>query len=109
MRETTQALDEDRRQLSQERDGLQAELAALRAAQRAGGAGRRPAGRPRGESKRAQLIEAYEALAGTDARYGDRSKASQVARELAAEVGMEWGSARGVLYRHLDARAEASS
>ena len=60
-------------------------------------------------SKRAQLIEAYEALAGIDARYGDRTKASQVAKELAAKVGMQWGSARTVLYRHLDARAEASS
>ena len=72
------------------------------------GRGDRPAG-PRGESKRAQLISAYEALQGTDARYGDRSKASQVARELAAEVGMQWGSARTALYRHLDARAEDSS
>ena len=63
----------------------------------------------RGTSKRAQLIEAYEAMAGIDARYGDRTKASQVAKELAAEVGMQWGSARTALYRHLDARAEASS
>ena len=71
----------------------------------------RPGGadRPRGASKRAQLIEAYEALRGKDARYGDRSKASQVARELAAKIGMQWGSARTALYRHLDARAEASS
>ena len=36
-------------------------------------------------------------------------RSSQVARELAAEVGMQWGSARTALYRHLDARAEASS
>ena len=62
---------------------------------------------PRGTSKSAQLIKAYEALNGTDARYGDRSKASQVAKELAAEVGMQWGSARSVLYRHLDARGGA--
>ncbi len=68
----------------------------------------RPPG-PRKTSKRAQLIEAYEALNGTDVRYGDRSKASQVAKELATEAGMQWGSARSVLYRHLDARAEASS
>ena len=59
-------------------------------------------------SKSSQLIKAYEALAGTDARYGDRSKASQVAKELAAQVGMQWGSARSVLYRHLDARGGAS-
>jgi hypothetical protein len=62
----------------------------------------------RGISKRAQLIEAYEALAGIDDRYGDRTKASQVAKELAAKVGMQWGSARSVLYRHLDARGGAS-
>jgi hypothetical protein len=69
----------------------------------------RPAGpaRPRGGSKRAQLIAAYEALAGIDARYGDRSKASQVARELAAEAGMQWGSARTALYRHLDGKASS--
>jgi len=65
--------------------------------------------RARGTSKSSLLIEAYEALAGVDARYGDRTKASQVAKELAAKVGMQWGSARSVLYRHLDARAEASS
>ena len=63
----------------------------------------------RGASKSAQLIEAYEALAGVDDRYGDRTKASQVAKELAVKAGMQWGSARSVLYRHLDARAEASS
>ena len=74
---------------------------------RRGAPGDRPAG-PRGGSKRAQLIEAYEALAGTDSRYGDRSKASQVARELAAEVGMQWGSARGYLYRHLDGKGASS-
>ena len=58
-------------------------------------------------SKRAQLIEAYEALAGIDDRYGDRTKASQVAKELGAKVGMQWGSARSVLYRHLDAQGGA--
>ena len=63
--------------------------------------------RPRRASKCAQLIEAYEALAGIDARYGDRTKASQVAKELAVKVGMQWGSARSVLYRHLDARGGA--
>ena len=61
----------------------------------------------RGTSKRAQLIAAYEALAGIDDRYGDRTKASQVAKDLAAEVGMQWGSARSVLYRHLDAQGGA--
>jgi hypothetical protein len=64
---------------------------------------RQPSGR-RGESKSAQLIGAYEDLNGTDDRYGDRSKASQVAQELAAQVGMQWGSARTVLYRHIDSK-----
>lgn len=63
--------------------------------------------RPRGQSKRARLIEAYEALKGTDPRYGDRSAASQVARELAEQVGLEWGSARTYLYRHLDGQASS--
>jgi len=63
--------------------------------------------RTNGESKRARLIEAYEALRGKDARFGVRSKASEVARELAPGVGLAWGSARSYLYRYLD--AEASS
>jgi hypothetical protein len=67
-------------------------------------AGRRPAG-DRPESKRAQLIKAYEALRGQDPRFGVRSKASEVARELATDVGLEWGSARSYLYRHLDTEA----
>ena len=74
--------------------------------------GRRPADRAdqaRGTSKRAQLIEAYEAMNGTDARYGDRSQVSPIARELAPGAGLAWSSARTSLYRHLDARAEASS
>ena len=65
-------------------------------------------GRPRGGSKRAQLIEAYEALRGKDARFGVRAKASEVARELAPGAGLAWGSARGYLYRHLDAQGGAS-
>jgi len=68
--------------------------------------GRSPAG-PRGGSKRSQLIRAYEALQGTDPRFGVRSKASEVARELAPGAGLAWGSARSYLYRYLD--AEASS
>ena len=111
MREAMQAADADCRQAARERDEVLAKLTAAQATKpRAITAGQKPAPtRARGASKGAQLVKAYEALAGTDARYGDRSKASQVARELAAEVGMQWGSARTVLYRHLDARAEATS
>ena len=58
-----------------------------------------------GESKRAQLVRAYEALQGKDPRFGLRAKASEVARELAPAVGLEWGSARSYLYRYLDAEA----
>ena len=68
--------------------------------------GDRPAG-PRGGSKRAQLVEAYEALQGKDARYGDRSKVSQVARELAPGASLAWSSARTSLYRHLDGKASS--
>jgi hypothetical protein len=62
---------------------------------------------PREGSKRAQLIKAYEALNGKDPRYGDRSAVSPVAHELAETVGLEWGSARTYLYRHLDGQASA--
>jgi hypothetical protein len=56
-------------------------------------------------SKRAQLIKAYEAMQGKDPRFGLRAKASEVARELAPTVELEWGSARSYLYRYLDAEA----
>ena len=62
---------------------------------------------PRGGSKRAQLIDAYEALQGTDDRYGDRSQVSPVARELAPGASLAWSSARTVLYRHLDGKASS--
>jgi hypothetical protein len=62
---------------------------------------------PRKTSKRARLIKAYEALQGKDPRFGDRSKVSEVARELAPGASLAWGSARSYLYRHLD--AEVSS
>jgi hypothetical protein len=55
-------------------------------------------------SKRVLLIEAYEALDGTDPQYGDRSKVSPVAAELGPRVGLQPGSARTYLYRHLDER-----
>jgi len=59
----------------------------------------------RAESKTARLIAAYEALDGTDPRYGDRSKTSQLAKELGEKTGMQWGSARGALYRHVNGKA----
>ena len=68
---------------------------------------RRPRG-TRGPSKRAQLIAAYEALKGSDPRYGDRSAVSPVAQELAEQVGMTAGGARTYLYRHLDGPAVSS-
>jgi len=67
----------------------------------------RAAAGPRPGSKRAGLIEAYEALSGTDPRYGDRAAVSQVARELAPAAGLEWGSARTYLYRHLDGQVSS--
>ena len=64
-------------------------------------------GREGGESKRAQLIKAYEELQGKDARYGDRAQVSPVARELAPGAGLAWSSARTSLYRHLDGKASS--
>jgi Protein of unknown function (DUF2637) len=65
---------------------------------------RQPRG-PRGESKRAQLIKAYEDLGRAgDPRYRDRAQVSPLAKDLAEQVGLEWGSARTYLYRHLDER-----
>ncbi|MGH3217898.1 MAG: hypothetical protein ACRDPY_04070 [Streptosporangiaceae bacterium] len=87
-------------------------VAALPAAQTPGSAAiatpvpRRPRA-ARGTSKRTQLIEAYEALSGADSRYGDRSKVSPLAAELASDVGLQPGSARTYLYRHLDSKAGA--
>jgi hypothetical protein len=87
-------------------DRLQAALrASVTTAAAVQGRGKRHGSRP--ASKRSQLIEAYEALSGTDDRYGNRAKASEVARELAPRVGLEWGSARTYLYKHLDGRAAA--
>jgi len=54
------------------------------------------------ESKRAQLIRAYEDLGRAgDPRYGDRAQVSPVARELGERVGLKWGSARTYLGRHV--------
>lgn len=85
-------------------------VAALSAAPPPGSAGTATrSGRRRGGSKCARLVEAYEALSGCDDRYGDRSKVSQVAKELAPVAGLQWGSARSTLYRHLDAKAEGAA
>lgn len=86
------------------RPGAGANVAALPAAPTPGSAA---TAKPRAGSMRARLIAAYEALDGVDPRYGDRAKASQVARELAGPIGMQWGSARSVLYRHLDGRVSS--
>jgi hypothetical protein len=83
--------------------GGRANVAALPAAPTPGSA----AISTRPGSKRARLVEAYEALRGADPRYGDRSKVSEVARELAPGAGLAWGSARSYLYRHLDGRASS--
>ncbi|HTP16840.1 MAG TPA: hypothetical protein VMK13_13510 [Streptosporangiaceae bacterium] len=78
-------------------------IAELPAADEAAAAGRhRPETPAAGASKRALLEAAYEALGvAGDPRYMDRSAISPVARELAAQVGCEWGSARAVLGRYL--------
>jgi hypothetical protein len=65
-------------------------------------AGRERAGRGHSESKRAQLIKAYEDLGNAgDPRYGDRAQVSPLAKELGERVGLQWGSARTYLGRHL--------
>jgi hypothetical protein len=90
--------------------GDRTSVAALPAARTPGSAAAstpRAARAGRGPSKRARLIAAYEALRGADPRYGDRAAVSQVARELAPAAGLEWGSARTYLYRHLDGQASS--
>ena len=57
-----------------------------------------------GLSIRQRLIRAYDALEGTDPRHGDKSQLSPLARELAAQVGTRWSSARSVLYRHVNGK-----
>ena len=55
--------------------------------------------RPR--TKKAVLLALYRA----HPDYGDRSKASRVAAELAAQAGLQAGTARSYLYAELDGRA----
>jgi hypothetical protein len=52
-------------------------------------------------SKKAAFIRAYRA----HPDYGDRSKASQVAKELAPAAGLQWGTARSYALADLDGRA----
>jgi hypothetical protein len=52
-------------------------------------------------TKKAVLLALYRA----HADYGDRSKASQVAAELAAQAKLQLGTARSYLYAELDGRA----
>ena len=52
-------------------------------------------------TKKAVLLALYR----THPDYGDRSRASRVAAELAAQAGLQAGTARSYLYAELDARA----
>jgi hypothetical protein len=66
---------------------------------------RRPVRRRKGESKTAVLLRLYAG----HVDYGDRSKVSRVASELAPQAGLAPGSARTVLYKHVDAMAGQAS
>ena len=52
-------------------------------------------------TKKAILLALYPA----HPDYGDRSRASRVAAELAAQAGLQAGTARSYLYAELDGRA----
>jgi len=52
-------------------------------------------------TKKAVLLALYRAHPG----YGDRSRASRVAAELAEQAGLQAGTARSYLYAELDDRA----
>jgi hypothetical protein len=56
-------------------------------------------GAPR--TKKAALLALYRA----HPDYGDRSRASRVAAELAGQAGLQAGTARSYLYTELDDRA----
>jgi protein-disulfide isomerase-like protein with CxxC motif len=51
-------------------------------------------------TKKAVLLALYRA----HPDYGDRSRASRVAAELAAQAGLQAGTARSYLYAELDGR-----
>ena len=52
-------------------------------------------------TKKAVLLALYRA----HPDYGDRSRASRVAAELAAQAGLQAGTARSYVYAELDGRA----
>ncbi len=52
-------------------------------------------------TKKAVLLALYRA----HPDYGDRSRASRVAADLAAQAGLQAGTARSYLYAELDGRA----
>jgi hypothetical protein len=52
-------------------------------------------------TKKAILLGLYRA----HPEYGDRSRASRVAAELAAQAGLQAGTARSYVYAELDGRA----
>lgn len=59
-----------------------------------------------GEKKRDALIRLYEQCGQAgDPRYGDRTKAAQMAGEIAARIGYHPGTARRELAKHLTGRA----
>jgi hypothetical protein len=61
-----------------------------------------------GEKKRDALIRLYERCGETgDPRYGDRTKAAQMAGEIAGRIGYHAGTARRELAKHLAGRASA--
>ncbi|HUZ56465.1 MAG TPA: hypothetical protein VMU94_28565 [Streptosporangiaceae bacterium] len=63
-----------------------------------------------GEKKREALIRLYERCGETgDPRYADRSKAAQLAGEIAGRIGYHPGTARRELVRYLASRPQASS
>lgn len=62
-----------------------------------------------GETKRAALIRLYEHCGQTgDPRYGDRTRAAQLAGEIAARIGYHPGTARRELVRYLTTRPQAA-
>jgi hypothetical protein len=63
-----------------------------------------------GEKKREALIRLYEWCGETgDPRYADRSKAAQLAGEIAGRIGYHPGTARRELVRYLASRPRDSS
>jgi hypothetical protein len=59
----------------------------------------RKASAPAGTTKKAALLALYR----QHEDYGDRSRVSPIATELAEQAGLQPGTARTYLYEHLDA------